>query len=98
MYSISWTTLAEISYVEETDFILKKWNYKEVDNFGILVENQLKLISSNPFIGKYYKLNYSLVISKQTTLYYKVDSDKLIVYLILFWNNSKNPDDLIKLL
>ena len=51
MFLISWTALAEISYAEEADFILKKWNYKEVNDFGILVENQLKLITSNPFIG-----------------------------------------------
>jgi hypothetical protein len=68
--------------------------------FGILVEKQLKLIASNPFIGKQYKIKttFSLVISKQTTLYYKIDSDNLIVYLVLFWNNQKNPKDLMKLL
>jgi plasmid stabilization system protein ParE len=100
MYSVYWTTLAEISYSEEADFILKKWNLKEVDNFGILVDNHLKLIASTPFIGKVNSNNskYSFVISKQTTLYYTIDSENLIIYLIVFWNNLKNPNDLIKLL
>ena len=99
MFSISWTALAEISYAEEADFILKKWNYKEVNDFGILVENQLKLIASNPFIGKQdlVKTNYLLVISKQTSLYYTIDLEKRIIYLTVFWNNLKNPNDLLKL-
>ena len=100
MYSIYWTTLAETSYSEEADFILKKWIFKEVDNFGILVEKHLKLLALNPFIGKIISNNahYSFVISKQTTLYYTVDSQNLIIYLTVFWNNLKNPNDLIKLL
>ena len=93
MFSIRWSTLAEITFSEEVDFILKKWNQKEVESFGFLVHDVLKSLSKNPLIGNYFSEQnmYSFVISKQTTLYYKVTIDELKIDLILFWNNKKNP-------
>ena len=41
---------------------------------------------------------YSIVISKQTTLYYNFNPLIKIIELHIFWNNSKNPADLAKLL
>ena len=40
----------------------------------------------------------SILISKQTTLFYDFDENTKIIDLYVFWNNSKNPVDLIKLL
>lgn len=45
-----------------------------------------------------YENVYSLVISKQTTIYYRVNMEKCVIEIIVFWNNLKNPDNLIKLL
>ena len=93
MYSIHWSKLAEITYSEEMDFIFEKWNQKEVDKFGLLVQNCLQSISENPKIGKNESENqvYSFVISKQTTIYFKISEIELRIDLILFWNNKKNP-------
>jgi plasmid stabilization system protein ParE len=75
------------------DFIFEKWNQKEVDKFGLLVQNCLQSISENPKIGKNESENqvYSFVISKQTTIYFKISEIELRIDLILFWNNKKNP-------
>ena len=93
MYSIHWSKLAEITFSEEMDFIFQKWNQKEVDRFGLLVQNCLQSISENPKIGKNESENqvYSFVISKQTTIYFKISEIELRIDLILFWNNKKNP-------
>jgi plasmid stabilization system protein ParE len=93
MYSIHWSKLAEITFSEEVDFIFEKWNQKEVDKFGLLVQNCLQSISENPKIGKNESENqvYSFVISKQTTIYFKISEIELRIDLILFWNNKKNP-------
>ena len=92
MYSIHWSKLAEITFSEEMDFIFEKWNQKEVDKFGLLVQNCLQSISENPKIGKNESENqvYSFVISKQTTIYFKISEIELRIDLILFWNNKKN--------
>ena len=92
-YKVVWVPLAVETYMEEIDFIFLKWNQKEVDKFGLLVQNCLQSISENPKIGKNESENqvYSFVISKQTTIYFKISEIELRIDLILFWNNKKNP-------
>lgn len=99
-YSFNWDTVALDTYIEETEFILLKWNLREVQKFAALVEENLERLSKNPLIGIYkneLKI-YSILISKQTTLYYNFDVTTKIIDLYVFWNNQKNPNDLIKLL
>ena len=99
-YSFKWQPNSEYTYFEEADFILLNWNAKEVHVFRDLVEENLIRLSKNPLIGTYrkkYKL-YTLVISKQTTLYYNFNKSTKVIDLYVFWNTSKNPNDLIKLL
>ncbi|WP_309609892.1 hypothetical protein [Flavobacterium sp.] len=98
--TIEWKPQAISSYYLEMDFILLKWNAIEVQKFEDLVDEFLKTLSLKSEMGKYstqYNC-YSIVISKQTTLFYKILKDKNQLDLILFWNNAKNPNDLTKLL
>ena len=100
IYKVEWKPIATYTYFDEIDFILSKWNEVEVQKFEDLVYDFLATLYKTPKIG-IYKSKYnchSLVVSKQTTLYYKIIEDKFQIDLILFWNNQKNPDDLIKLL
>jgi len=98
-YKLDWTFSAENSYAEEIDFIYLKWNLKEVLKFEKIVETELERISRNPTLGVLrFKNNYFVVISKQTTLFYRINNSILSIELLLFWNNLKNPEDLNKLL
>ncbi|RXR30610.1 hypothetical protein EQG68_11150 [Flavobacterium piscinae] len=99
-YQIIWQPNSQISYYDEIDFIFRKWNHKEVQKFQDLVFENLNRLSENPLIGIYDNSNkiYSIVISKQTKLFYTIDLINKVVDLHLFWNNSKNPQDLNKLL
>ena len=100
IYKIEWKTIATFSYFNELDFILSKWNEIEVQKFEDLVYDFLETLSKTPEIGIFnHEINcFSTVISKQTTLYYKIIEDKSQIDLILFLNNSKSPDGLNKLL
>ena len=93
IYKTEWKTLATETYFDEMNFILSKWNEFEVQKFVDLVYDYLETLSKKPTIGIYKADNncYSIVISKQTTLYYKIIEDKMQIDLILFWNNSQNP-------
>jgi len=95
-----WNNIALITYVEEINYILLKWNNKEVQSFKDLVVENLERLSKNPKMGVYIEKDniYSLMISKQTTLYYKVSENDKRIDLLVFWYNQKNPADLIKLL
>lgn len=99
-YNFRWQPISEITYYAEIDFILLKWNVKEAQKFKDLVDENLLRLSNNPLIGIYKSelKMYSILISKQTTLYYDFDENAKIIDLHVFWNNSKNPVDLIKLL
>lgn len=99
MYHIDWTFSALNSYYEEMKFICLKWNQKEVLKFENLVANELERLSKNPTLGKInFKNTYSIKISKQTTLMYRINNNSKSIELLLFWNNQKNPEDLSKLL
>lgn len=100
IYKISWDSIALDSYFEESDFILRKWNQKEVEKFQILVKENLLRLSKNPDIGTYNAVFnvFSIVVSKQTTLFYTFEIEKGVLKLHLFWNKLKNPDDLKKFL
>ena len=89
-YKIVWVPLAVETYMEEIDFIFLKWNQKEVDNFVMLVDENLKRLSINPLIGQIHKNVYKIVISKQTSLFYKIIEKDKKVKLVYFWNNKKD--------
>ena len=99
IYEIEWTPTAQTSFVDELDFIFLKWNYKEVCKFEELVEIEIRRLTLNPEIGiRNSDGIYSFVLSKQTTLYYRIKREIYMVELLYFWNNLKNPKDLKKLL
>ena len=91
---IVWTETAELTYKAELDFILKKWNVKERNKFILLIDEVTQRLVEFPTIGRYSDTgDIYLVISKQTTLIYRLLDDD-ILELLLFWNNKQNPDDL----
>lgn len=100
IYKVEWKPMATYSYFNEMDFIFSKWNETDVQKFEDLVYDLLSTLSKTPEIGIYKSQNncYSLVISKQTTLYYKIIEDKSQIDLVLFWNNMQNPTHIKKLL
>ena len=100
MVIIKYSELAEETFDQEIDFIISKWNLLESKKFVILVNDCLDTLSKSYEIGKYNALynHYSFVISKQTTLFYKYNETLSSIELILFWNNSQNPNLLSKLL
>ncbi len=98
MYKIFWTEIASHSYERELDFIYHKWNRKEVIKFMALVDDFVVKVQSGFIVGKISKRNNirSFVISKQTTVFYQVYEDILEIELLLFWNNSSDPKELVK--
>ena len=89
-YKSVWVPLAVETYMEEIDLIYLKWNQKEVDDFVILVDENLKRLSINPLIWQIHKNVYKIVISKQTSLFYKIIEKDKKVELVYFWNNKKD--------
>lgn len=97
---VTWTSYAKASYYEEIDFINQKWTTKEVENFIFLIEDFIERLSSGIEEGKVYpnKPIFSVVISKQTNVFFRKHPEDSTITLLLFWNNQKDPKTLKKLL
>jgi len=97
---VVWGKNARLTYLDELDYIFKKWNYKEVKNFVNLVTDFIKNLEFGVIQGKIsFKQNLrSFVISKQTTVYFDVNNKENRIEILLFWNNKKNPQKLKDLL
>ncbi|MBC8754195.1 hypothetical protein H2O64_05895 [Kordia sp. YSTF-M3] len=97
---VSWTPYAKFSYFDELDFIESKWTSKEVNAFIALVNGFIENLSCGIIQGKKYspKNIHSLVISKQTTVFYRMHPDQDLITLLLFWNNQKDSNMLKKTL
>ncbi|GGG38387.1 type II toxin-antitoxin system RelE/ParE family toxin [Bizionia arctica] len=90
---VIWTYTAEMSYKEEIDFILLKWNNTQASLFVELVENNITKLKDYPELGQpIYKNFRVLSISKQTSLFYRIIEEN--IELSIFWNNKRNPKDL----
>lgn len=89
-YKIVWVPLVVETYNEEIDFIYLKWNQNEVGAFVMLVDENLKRLSINPLIGQFHKNVYKIVISKQTSLFYKIIEKEKKLELVYFWKNKKD--------
>jgi len=92
-YTISWTDLADASFNKELEFIKLKWNTKQVLKFIDLVDDVLSNLESGILDGEISKSTgiRRLVISKQTTIFYKVNDKASQINILLFWNNKNDP-------
>lgn len=97
---VFWTTYAKHSYFEELAYIQLKWTSKEVHSFIVLVDEVIENLANGIIQGKNYSNSsiHSIVISKQTTVFYRTNPNQNSIALLLFWNNQKDPVNLQKML
>jgi len=95
MYKIDWTLGSELTYYKEIEYILSKWSLDEVEKFIELVEDRIQVLSTGTMTGKPSNIKdvRILVISRQTSLAYRVFESQSRIELLSFWNNKVNPSD-----
>lgn len=81
------TANAEKSYFE----IINKYSENKAVLFSKKTISILDIIKVNNHIGSRYKqTNYrKFLITEEVYLFYKIETQ--IIYVILFWDNKKNP-------
>jgi plasmid stabilization system protein ParE len=88
---ISWSPLAEESYLNTLSWILEKWTIKEAKDFEAKVESLLEKLKAQkhlcPPSGKQANLR-RCVIAPQTSLVYQIKND--IIELVAFFDNRSN--------
>lgn len=91
---IYWSPQAELSFQKELDFISLKWGNQEASKFIDLVDKYVEILASGLIKGRFSKSRKVrlFLLSKQTTLIYKIDKKSNTLHLVLFWNNRQNPN------
>jgi len=93
MYQIEWTPLAESSYQAILDFVLEQWSIEIIIRLDDDIKAILNQLERQFFIGSPIHGNKHLrkcVISKQTSLIYRIIPKTKTVELITFVDNRSN--------
>ena len=88
--NIIWSRQAKKDYWQNIDYLEAEWAFQDVINFIEKVERTIDLLSMKnvEFISTNYQNVNQVVITKQITLYYRIESGKL--ELLRFWNNYQD--------
>ena len=90
-YLISWSPLAEESYLNTLSQILERWTIKEAKDFEAKVESLLEKLKTQkhlcPPSGKQTNLR-RCVIAPQTSLVYQIKND--VIELVAFFDNRSD--------
>jgi len=87
-YLISWSPLAEETYLKTLSFILEKWTVKEAEAFERKVESLLEKLKTQKHLCPPSNKQKSLrrcVIAPQTSLIYQIKNN--IIELVAFFDN-----------
>ncbi len=98
VFKIVWTPVGLQSYLAIMDFVEKEWSEREVKEFSNHIEDRIKILSQQPYIGimrnSTNEFLRSIVLHKRVILVYKVRPIKKQIELSLFWNTYQNPGKL----
>lgn len=90
--NVVWTEQAETSFNAITDYLIASWTTEIAANFVDLVEHTIALIleHSEMFkISSYDNQSREAIITKHTTMFYRVVNDTIEIEY--FWGNYNNP-------
>lgn len=87
---IIWSPQAKKDYWQNIDYLEAEWTFNDVVGFIEKVERimQLLLQKNVAFTATNYRDVNKVVITKQITLYYKINSETL--ELLRFWNTNQD--------
>lgn len=77
------------------EYLENEWSISSKKKFLNQFKKSLKQLSNNPYIfpeSNYKKGIRRLVVTKQTSLLYKVDKEKELIYVITLFDNRQNPE------
>ena len=90
---VIWSPQAKKDYWQNIDYLEAEWTFQDVVNFIDKVDNIIHLLLKNniEFISTNYKNVNKVVITKQITLYYRINSKS--VELLRFWNTYQDLEN-----
>ncbi len=91
--------LAESKLLKLSQYLLEEWNLKTRDKFLSKLNDKIKQISIQPQScpkSSQLKNLYKCVVTKQTTIYYRIAIEKKEIEIITIFDTRQNLDKLKK--
>jgi hypothetical protein len=87
---VIWSPKAKIDYWQNIDYLEAEWTFQDVLNFIDTVDYAINIMNNNTkaFVSTNYRNVNKVLITKQITLYYKINSDT--IELLRFWNTYQD--------
>jgi len=89
---IVWSKRASLKFDQIITYLIEEWSEKSAKQFIVKVFDFLEILSEFPEIGSIENKEKNIrgfTITKQVNLYYRINSDKII--LIMFFDNRQSP-------
>lgn len=89
--------LAEVKLSKLSNYLLENWSLKTRDDFISKLTEKIQQISRQPKscpTSSKFKNLYKCVVTKQTTFYYRINSDKKEIEIITIFDTRQNPNKL----
>jgi plasmid stabilization system protein ParE len=90
---------AERKLLKLNDFLLENWNLKVRNDFIKKLTSKIEQISNQPEScpqSSEFRGLFKCIVTKQTTLYYRVNLDRKEIEIITIFDTRQNPDLLEK--
>lgn len=97
-YKIIASQLANNTYLQNIEFVEKRWTKKEAIHFINKVSEVIDILKVTPYVFQKWEKDkniHKITIVKQITLYYQVNHKN--VELLIFWNNLQDPNKIKEL-
>ena len=91
--------LAESKLLKLSQYLLEEWNLKTRDKFISKLNDKIKQISNQPNScpnSSEFKNLYKCVVTKQTTLFYRIITERKEIEIITIFDTRQNPDNFKK--
>ena len=91
--TIIWSPQARKDYWQNIEFLEAEWTFEDVMNFIEKVDDTISLLLKGnvKFISTHFKNVDKVVITKHSTLYYRLNETSL--ELIRFWNTYQDLEN-----
>jgi len=96
MYKIVWSPSAQTSYFKILNYLEEHWSTNEVAAFINRTEEIINFIKNRPSLFQYSKSSntHKCVLTKQVSLFYRINTSSDQIELLLFWDNRQDPENL----
>lgn len=94
---IIWSAKARLTYFKVMDYLQENWTRNEMIQFAKRTEIVIRAIKKNPDIfvhsGRHQDIHRAF-IDKNNSLFYQVDNANQRIYLLSFFDNRQDPQQL----